>query len=317
MSADASGASSWIVIPEGLVGCRNQAIGLAEALGLPYVVKEAKKTGSLWQRLFRHFPEIAPPWPDILISCGRRSIPVSLAVRKANRGKTFTVHIQDPHIDPRNFDALIVPEHDRLRGGNVFVTCGAVHRVTIEKLERAAAQFQPVFSSLPRPLISVLVGGAGRHQQFSSDSLCNFAEHLREAAVSTGGSLAVTPSRRTGAALETLLKNRLEDVDSYVWNHQGENPYFGLLGLADAIVVTSDSVSMVSEACFTGKPVYVYVLPDRSRRRRRFLEDLIQRGIVRPFSGQIETWQYEPFDETRRAAAFVRAELQKKTAGAV
>lgn len=297
--------TTWIVT-EGLTGLQNQAIGLAEALGLSYILKEIKKPKKIWRLVLPDTFSAVPPWPDLLISCGRLSVAVSIAVRKASAGRTFTVHIQDPHIDARQFDAVIVPSHDGLRGDNVLVTKGAIHRVTAEKLLRAASRFSPALKWLPRPLICVLVGGKSRHQNFSVGSAHDFADKLCAAAANSGGGLAITPSRRTGAAIEEILRLRLRKIYNYIWDGTGENPYFGMLALADAVVVTSDSISMISEACFTGKPVYVYQLPDGSNRLRKFIGNLMNEGIVRPFTGKIESWKYQPFDETQRAADFVR-----------
>ena len=122
-----------------------------------------------------------------------------------------------------------------------------------------------------------------------------------------GAGLVVTTSRRTGAENEAILRAALADVPSLIWDGQGDNPYFGMLALADAVVVTCDSVSMISEACYTGSPVHVYDFPGGSKRFRRFREDLERGGLTRPFRGRLESWQYTPLDETRRAADFVRS----------
>ncbi len=297
-------SSCWIVT-QGLVGLQNQAIGLAQALGVSYVLKRVKSPG-LWRLLLPNRNELTPPWPDLLISCGRQSVPVSVAVRRASKNKTFTVHIQDPLTDPKQFDVVVVPAHDKLRGANVFVTQGAIHHVTAEKLAHAADHFRPLLGSLPRPLISVLVGGKNRHQGFSTASAHDFAKKLLMAATNSGGGLAITTSRRTGAQNEATIRQYLAGVPSYIWDGQGENPYFGLLALADMIVVTSDSISMVSEACSTGKPVYIYELPNCGRRHKQLCESLILGGIARSFLGIVEPWEYTPLNETRKAADFVR-----------
>lgn len=304
-------SSCWIVT-EGLVGLQNQAIGLAQALGLPYVLKQVPKPSGLWRFLSPVRHHLTPPWPDLLISCGRQSVPVSVDVRRASKNKTFTVHIQDPLIDPRQFDVVIVPAHDKLRGENVLVTQGAIHQVTTEKLNSAAGHFRPLLASLPRPLISVLVGGKNRHQGFSPASADDFAKKLLMAQTNTGGGLALTTSRRTGAANEAILRQHLVGVPSYIWDGQGENPYFGLLTLADVIVVTSDSISMISEACSTGKPVYIYQLPHCGRRHKELCESLIQGGIARSFWGVIDKWTYPPLDEIRKAADFVHERFLAK-----
>jgi hypothetical protein len=297
-------SSCWIVT-EGLIGLQNQAIGLAQALGLPYVLKEVKKPKGLWQLLSPGRHDLTPPWPDLLISCGRRSVAASVAVRRASGNKTFRVHIQDPLIDPKNFDVVIVPAHDKLRGENVFVTQGAIHHVSREKLISAAGHFRSLLAPLPRPLLSVLVGGKNRYQSFSDASAHDFAKKLRLAATSTGGGLAVSFSRRTGARNEALLRQDLAGILSYIWEGTGENPYFGLLAFADVIIVTNDSISMVSEACSTGKPVYIYELPNGGKRHKQFCGSLIQSGNARLFSGTVEIWKNTPLDETRKAADFV------------
>ena len=135
------------------------------------------------------------------------------------------------------------------------------------------------------------------------------AADLARMAKATGGSLAVTPSRRTGADNEQALRDGFRDTRAYIWDKEGDNPYFGLLALADVIVVTEDSVSMTSEAIATGKPVYVAPLAGESRRIRRFHQDLIDDGITRRFDGTFATWRYDPPDDTARAAAIIRQRL--------
>ncbi|MBT5646243.1 MAG: hypothetical protein HOJ41_00140, partial [Rhodospirillaceae bacterium] len=93
------------------------------------------------------------------------------------------------------------------------------------------------------------------------------------------------------------------DTPCWFWDGSGDNPYFGLLGLADAIVVTADSVSMVSEACATGKPVHVIELDGGSAKFARFHEALRRAGITRPFNGTLESWTYDAPDDTARVAA--------------
>jgi mitochondrial fission protein ELM1 len=306
-------SSCWVVA-EGLIGLQNQAIGLAQALGLPYILKEVKKPKSLWQFISPDRRDFIPPWPDMLISCGRQSGPVAVEIRRASKYKTFTVHIQDPFIDHKKFDVVIVPAHDKMRGENVFVTQGSVHRVNPEKLMSVEGHFRPLLSFLPRPLISVLVGGKNKHQNFSDILAHDFAGKLKTAVKNTAGGLAVSFSRRTGERSEAIIRQDLKGCPSYIWDGTGENPYFGLLALADMIIVTSDSVSMVSEVCSTGKPVYIYELPNAGKRHKQFYESLIQNGKARPFLGSVEIWKNTPLDETRKAAQFVGERfLEKKS----
>jgi mitochondrial fission protein ELM1 len=126
----------------------------------------------------------------------------------------------------------------------------------------------------------------------------------------SGAGLAITVSRRTSPAATVALRERLRALPAVLWDGSGANPYFGYLGLADALVVTCDSVSMTSEAASTGKPVYVFDLPGRSRKFEAFHESLRARGVTRRFAGTLETWSYDPPRDTERVAAEVRRRLQ-------
>lgn len=312
----------WVVT-DGKPGMENQCLGLAEALGLDPVVKRVQLR-SPWRQLSPYFrlfvrhaasPEgspIAPPWPDLLIATGRQSIPPSLAARRGSRGRTFTVQIQDPAVSPRLFDLVVAPRHDHLSGPNVIETRGALHRVTPAKLAAAAERFRPQLDHLPRPRVAVLIGGDNAVYRLTAPIMGDVAAKLAGLARTHGAGLMVTPSRRTGADNEAILRARLSSVPAVVWDGRGENPYFAYLGLADVIIVTCDSVSMVSEACATGKPVYVIDLEGGSQKFHEFHEGLRRDGVTRPFTGALETWSYAPLDDTARVAAEVRRRLAAK-----
>jgi mitochondrial fission protein ELM1 len=314
----------WI-ITEGAAGMENQCRGLAEALGLVAVMKRVKPRlpwlllpADRWPfpllALGRGSDPLDPPWPDVLVSCGRKSVAYSLAIKRASGGRTFTVHIQDPLMDSTAFDLVAAPRHDRVAGANVVVTRGALHAVTPEKLALAAERFRPLLAALPRPRVAVLVGGPNGRYRFTADDMVGIAGRLAELARSTGAGLAVTPSRRTSEQLLRVLRERLGSAGAFIWDGAGENPYFGMLALADYFLVTADSVSMVSEACATGKPVYVIELEGGSRRHRRFHEDMRSQGLVRPFAGKLESWSYEPLLDAERVAAVARRLLGTRAA---
>ena len=309
----------WVVT-DGKPGMENQCLGLAEALGLTPVVKRVQLR-SPWRQLspylrvgnrFAAGPEgdpIEPPWPDLLIGTGRKAIAPSLAVRKASGGRTYTVQIQDPMISPRHFDMVVVPRHDRLRGPNVLVTRGALHRVTPRILAEAAQRHAARLAHLPHPRVAVLIGGNNGVYALTPTIMGEVASTLADLARQHGAGLMVTPSRRTGADNEAILRARLRDLPAEVWDGTGENPYFAYLGLADVVVVTCDSVSMTSEACSTGKPVYVIELEGGSPKFRAFHDGLYQDGITRRFTGELERWTYTPMDETRIVADALRDRL--------
>lgn len=309
----------WVVT-EGHIGMENQCAGVAEALSLSPILKRVKVEipwkylpGQLWWRPLAASgfggDRLEPPWPDILITCGWKVAALSAAVRRASRGKTFTVHIQDPQMHPRHFDLVAAPRHDGLHGENVILTLGAPHRVTDERLGAAARRFGERLVHLPRPLLAVLIGGSNRCYRLTAEVILELAQKLKACSHRYHAGLAITASRRTGAPNEALLRQRLRDVPAVIWDGGRENPYFGYLALADAIAVTCDSVSMVSEAGSTGKPVYVIDLEGGSRKFRRFHDALRAHGVTRRFTGDLDRWDYTPLDDTTRVANEIRRRI--------
>jgi mitochondrial fission protein ELM1 len=303
----------------GEAGAVNQALGLAEAVGLPFVEKRITLRRP-WRWLPGHLcpfalhglgrdgDDLAPPWPELLISCGRRTVAAALAIRR--RG-ALAVYVQDPHVPPSRFDMVVPPRHDRVRGANVYPTRAALHRVTAARLEEAGARFRDRFAGLPRPLVAVLVGGDSGAYRFPEDAARSLADRLA-ALAATGAGLVVTTSRRTGPRAGAVLRTRLGVIGADIWDGSGDNPYLGMLALADHIVVTEDSVSMVSEACATGKPVHVFPLSGGSARMRRFHDSLRAEGVTRPFCGRLESWSYPPIREAESIAGIVRAKLRAR-----
>lgn len=311
---------AW-VLTDGKAGTRNGALGLAEAVGLPIVDKHVHSAlpwrwlpPPLWPRgvlgVGAGGDPLAPPWPRLLVSAGERAVGPALEIKRRAGADAFCVHLQHPRVDTARFDLVIVSAHDRLRGANVRVTTGALHRVTPELLADAAARFAPSFAHLPRPLVAVLVGGANRVYRFDSGTAERLADDLAGMARESGCGLLVTTSRRTGAANAALLREKLRGLPAEFWDGEGENPYFAYLALADALVVTGDSVNMVSEACYTGKPVHVFELPGGVRSKfARFHDALRRSGATRPFVGQLESWPCAPLDERSPLAAEIRQRL--------
>lgn len=300
----------------------SQCLGLAEALGVTPVVKRVAPRfpwtvlpPQLWLRPFSApgpaGDALAPPWPELLIATGRQTVALSIAIRRAAQGGTFTVQIQDPRVDVRRFDVVVAPAHDGLAGENVVTTTGALHRVTAARLAREADRFHLRLRYLPRPRIAVLIGGTNRHYRMSRAAAERLADGLARLATVHKAGLMITPSRRTGMRNQALISGKLAGLRVEIWDGSGENPYFGYLGLADAVVVTGDSINMVSEACATGKPVFVFALDGGSDKFRRFHATLEEMGITRPFTGELPQWRYDPLDDTGRVAEDVRHRMEK------
>lgn len=319
--AAASALTCWS-LTTGEAGATSQAIGLAEAVGLPHV-HQSIILRAPWRWLPGHRcpaalrglgsdgAQLAPPWPRLLISCGRRTTAVSMAIRRLSRGKTYTVHIQDPQCPPDRFDLVVPPRHDGLTGPNVVATRGALHRITDTAIRRAAIEQAARFNHLPRPLVAVLIGGSTRHYRLTEAHCRRLANDLLDLAKRNGAGLAISVSRRTGAANTALLAAAFAGSRHFFWDgtQQGENPYLALLGLADHLLVTGDSASMVSEAASTGKPVHVIARADYGRRLNAFHAALRDEGVTRDFDGKLHSWRYAPVNDTPMIAAHIRAAI--------
>ncbi len=314
-------APVWI-LHDGKIGLRNQAMGVAEAVGLPFEDRQldirlpwrALPPALWWRALDAQSPgavPLAPPWPQLVIGAGGRAAAPALAIKRAAGNACLAVHVQNPHCRRNAFDLLIVPEHDRLRGRNVMVTQGAVHRVTRAKLDLAAIDWTPRLAHLPQPRIAVLLGGANGSFTLPPERAGEIAGDLARLAES-GYGLMITPSRRTPPESLVRIREATAGLPVEIWDGVGENPYFGYLGLADFVLATADSVSMITEATATGRPVYVLDLPGGAAKFRRFHAAMNRAGLTRPFLGQIESWTYPPRDDTGDAGRVIRAMLEER-----
>lgn len=315
-----SSKTCWIVT-EGIAGTENPCIGLAEAMGLSFSVKKIKLR-SPWRQLSPFLrvgqnhalapdsDRLDPPYPDVLISSGRKAVALGMHIRKKSGGKTFLVHVQDPRVALDNFDLVIAPQHDPARGANVLVSRAGLHRITPEKLAEAGAKFTPVLSHLPYPRVAVLIGGNSKAHRMTPDVTQRLARQLQ--ALSQSAGLMITASRRTGPENEALLRQRVTGPNVWFWDGSGENPYFGFLALADYIIVTEDSVSMASEALSTGKPVYIAALEGGARRLNLFHSMLREQGYTRPFTGRLEQWSYTPPNDTQQIASEILKRMREK-----
>ncbi|MDF3064145.1 MAG: nucleoside-diphosphate sugar epimerase [Microvirga sp.] len=315
---------AWIVT-DGKAGDELQCLAVAEALGITPEIRRIGPRAPFWwltpygpidirDRPSRRGSPIAPPFPDLLIGSGRRAVPYVRKVKRASRGRTFTVFLKDPVTGPRTADLIWVPEHDKLRGPNIVTTITPPHRVSPERLAAARAEPDPRLASLARPRVAVLAGGASKHYPFHAEDAARFLAGLTRLAA-TGVGLMATTSRRTPEALRDGLASLVARHGGFLWDGKGQNPYIALLALADAIVVTADSYNMVGEAAATGAPILVFEPSGGHPKLRAFLEDLERHGAVKRFEGRLEAFRYEPLDSTPTIAEAVREGLARHRRG--
>lgn len=326
--------SVW-VLTDDVVGHANQSLGVAEALGVPFTTRDlrygplAVLPGALGPNgLFGLTADsragLTPPWPDLVIATGRRPGAVARWIKRRaqtdGRG-TRLVQIMDPVQGRDAFDLIAAPRHDRMTcRANLFETIGAPHRITAARLEAEAEHWRTALAHLPVPRIAVLVGGATKRRGFTPVLVAELGSLASRLAMAHGGSLLITTSRRTGdAATEALV--RAVTVPAYIhrWGAQGSallggpggNPYFAFLALADAVIVTGESVSMCSEACATGKPVFIYAPPTIIKPAfARLHADLYRAGLAQSLNQEtsmaLEASRHPPLSAAQDIAAEVR-----------
>lgn len=317
-----------LALSDGRAGNVAMALGLAEAVaaqtGLSAMRHDLSPGGvvvgmppGLWPRLpagrvLGFAPSLAEFSPRLVIGAGRRVAPFVEALRRARGIKA--VQILDSGIAPRRFDLVVAPSHDRLKGSNILATLGSVHRVTRAKTDAAAAEWRGRFDTVAQgrsgPRIAVLVGGNSGKHRFETGFREPLLEGL-ERLLATDATLLMTASRRTSATLTTALWRLAERPGCWLWDGDGENPYFGLLGGADAIIATPDSVNMLSEAASLGKPLYIPGDTKMSFKHGVFIDELVDRDVAIIDLPEIlrSDWHPEPLHETERAAAAVAALL--------
>ncbi len=175
-----------------------------------------------------------------------------------------------------------------------------------ERLADEARLLEVRVAALPRPFIGVLLGGANSVYRFGTDDARRLASELARHAARTGASVLLTPSRRSGEENVKVLRDGLADTPGFVWDGTGANPYYGILALADVILVTADSVNMITEACASGHPVYIYTLPGGSTKFSQFHEALVLRGYARLYTGSLDGVPTNRLDEMPRVARAVQ-----------
>ena len=257
-------------------GDATQVLALAESLGLPFEVKtfQRRKGDFLlappWAASLAGIdPDgsspLDGPWPLLVISAGRENEPIARWIRKASGGTTRLVHVGRPWGDVAAYDLVVTTPQYRLpRAANVLENDAPLHRVTDDRLIAEGERWWPRLAHLPRPFVTVLVGGNSGPYALGREAGERLGRQASELARSLGGSVLITTSKRTPASAVAGIASAV-DAPHYIFGWKGgrsDNPYYAFLELADEIVVTADSISMIAEACATGKPVRLFDLGD-------------------------------------------------------
>jgi mitochondrial fission protein ELM1 len=298
----AGGAPVW-VLADPRAGTAAQAIGIAERLPLPHRVVPLE-WGALarlplpWPSRLGLAPaaraRLVPPWPKLAISAGRRSAPVALWL---GRQGVRTVHCMRA-AGAAGFDLQVVGRHDApAPAPNRLVILGAAHRISPARLAEARRRFAGL-ADLPSPRVALLLGGPVRGEGLAP----GLAAGLGARVAGFAGSVMATASRRTGAAATEALAQALAAVPHRLhrWASAEENPLLGFMAWADALVVSGDSVSMLSEALVTTVPIFIAPLGETGRRHRALHDSLYAAGQARPLAAAPAPFDRAPVDEVGR-----------------
>jgi mitochondrial fission protein ELM1 len=278
-------------------GDNSQILALAEGLGWPFEIKHLvyRPTELLTNLLApltllgivrRKSSPLAPPWPDLIISAGRRNEPPCRWIQRRADKRVRLVHVGRPWALIENFDLVVTTPQYRLpERPNVLHNTTPLQRVSDRRLQEAAAHWAPRLAHLPRPYTAVILGGNAGPYVLDGEAATLLGRAASAFARRQGGSLLVSTSARTPKQAIARLKAAIDcPAEVFVWSRDAaENPYLGYLALADSIIVTCESMSMLTEACATSKPVYMFDLHTGPENRWGLLESLIGKVDTSPW----------------------------------
>ena len=253
-------------------------------------------------------------YPGIMVTCGRRMAGISMALKaRANRAgaDVTTIHLQDPRLDPACFNMLIVPHHDRVRGDNVIVTKAALNRMSQSHIAASANTLPQHWKAAASPRVAVMIGGDNRRYKISHDMAMRLAEQLAEFSAANNANLFLLPSRRCPDTVLKYLQTALPPDHCMIATNDQPNPYPGILAIADAVIVTSDSVNMATEAAGTGKPVLIAYWQTETGRIAKFHQIMQDSSHTAPLTQLLPTGPFAPLDESAMIRRQISAHLMR------
>jgi len=332
----------WTLVDD-RVGSNNQSIALSERLSRYYIIKKITynflvklpnfiRRGTLVGINRKESDNVEADFPDVVVCAGRRLSSVALYIKKKSGGRTFIINIMNPDLPFDDFDLVLLPKHDNISkrlasSENLFETNGALSRTDIRRIDEEAERWRSFFKDYNKPLVALIIGGDTKHHRFNPKDFGAMISDLSNVVNKLSGTLLITTSRRTSPECIIRMRQKLNcDYYLYDWKWEQDsrnlmknplgNPYFAFLGLADFLIVTGDSISMISEACSTGKPTYVY-MPSNSLEKKhlRFCNQMIEQGYVKRFDGNVsilEKYAYKPLNELDRVTEFIYKKFEEK-----
>ena len=305
-----------ILLTEGMHGMISQVEGLAKALDLDFI-HEKIELNNFWEMIP---PKITPIQKfvfknnidnnfDIVISCGRKSVVPSIYLKQKFKNKIMNIHIQDPKVSLDNFDFIVAPEHDGLKGKNVLTTKGAIHYLRNSELSENENYLKSQINK--EKLVTLIVGGLNKYYDYNDKTIDEIFLKIKDNFINKGYQLIFIPSMRTPQNVINKAANYFGQNQIIITNVD-KKAYLSSLKLADHIVVTCDSTSMISEAAMTGKPIYVAQMPaiKNNKRFRKFFELFKSLNIIKDLENSVEEWNYEKLNETDKISSYIKEQLK-------
>ena len=306
-----------ILLTEGMHGMISQVEGLAKALDIDFTHHKVE---------LNHFWKLIPPnlSPvsqnvfkkidhddfDVIISCGRKSVIPSIYLKNTSKKKVFNIHIQDPKVDLNHFDFIVAPEHDAIDGQNVISTKGAIHYLTENEISENKDYLSSFIKKDERKIWSLIMGGPTKYYDYSTKNMKHIFTSLYKLLKKHNFQLVVIPSMRTPINSIHYAREFFGEGHTVIMDVD-KKAYLSALAIAENIIVTCDSSSMISEAALTGKPIYIAsILPRKNDKRfQRFRNLFRELNITRNLGEEVENWNYEKLDETNRVAKIIKQKI--------
>ena len=307
-----------LLLTEGMHGMISQVEGLAKALNLDFI-HEKIELNNFW-KLFP--PKLTPVQDfvfknkinnefDIVISCGRKSVIPSIYLKKKLKNKIINIHIQEPKVSLDNFDFVVAPEHDGLKGSNVLSSKGAVHYLTNSELDENENYLKSRIST-EKKIVTLILGGPTKYYDYNDQVINNLFSKIEQNFLKNNYQLILVPSMRTP---QDIIEKAISffDKDQIVIPNVDKKAYLSSLKISDHIVVTCDSTSMISEAAITGKPIYVAQMPaiKNNQRFKSFFNLFESLNIIKELNNSIENWTYTKLNETNKIANQIKEKIKQ------
>ena len=306
-----------ILLTQGMHGMISQVEGLAKALDIDFT-HHTVELNNFWKMVP---PKVTPISQsvykkidhenfDVIISCGRKSVIPSIHLKNNSNKKVFNIHIQDPKVDLKHFDFIVAPEHDSIKGQNVISTKGAIHYLTENEINENKDYLNSFIKKDKRIIWTLIMGGPTKYYDYSTKNIKEIFTTLSELSKKHNFQLVIIPSMRTPTNIIQYANDYFGDRHTVIMDVD-KKAYLSALAIAQNIIVTCDSSSMISEAALTGKPIYVAsILPKKNDKRFQKFRNLFRElNIIKNLGEEIKDWNYEKLDETNRVANIIKQKI--------